>query len=60
MAELKYGGATANWLKNNMPIKSQAKYVEYGFGQVEPNHLSAQRTAQVYAQLPANKDIELL
>ena len=60
MAELKYGGAVAGWLKKNMPIQSQAKYVEYGFGQVEPNHLSAQRTAQVYAQLPANKDIELL
>ena len=24
-----------------------------GFGQVEPNHLSAQRTGQIYAQLPA-------
>ena len=58
--ELKYGGATAAWLKANMPIASQAKYVEYGFGQVEPNHLSAQRTAQVYAQLPANKDINVL
>lgn len=23
-----------------------------GYGQVEPNHLSAQRTAQIYAQLP--------
>ena len=23
-----------------------------GFGQVEPNHLSAQRNGQVYAQLP--------
>jgi len=31
-----------------------------GYGQVEPNHLSAQRTAQIYAQLPANKDIEVL
>ena len=31
-----------------------------GFGQVEPNHLSAQRTAQIYAQLPANKDIKIL
>lgn len=31
-----------------------------GFGQVEPNHLSAQRTSQIYAQLPANKDIEVL
>lgn len=25
-----------------------------GFGQVEPNHLSAQRTYQIYAQLPAH------
>lgn len=31
-----------------------------GFGQVEPNHLSAQRTSQIYAQLPANKDISVL
>ena len=31
-----------------------------GYGQVEPNHLSAQRTAQIYAQLPAADDIELL
>ena len=31
-----------------------------GFGQVEPNHLSAQRTGQIYAQLPANKDITQL
>ena len=31
-----------------------------GYGQVEPNHLSAQRTAQIYAQLPANKDIGML
>lgn len=31
-----------------------------GFGQVEPNHLSAQRNGQVYAQLPANEDIEIL
>ena len=31
-----------------------------GFGQVEPNHLSAQRTSQIYAQLPANKDIAQL
>ena len=31
-----------------------------GFGQVEPNHLSAQRTAQVYAQLPAAADISVL
>lgn len=31
-----------------------------GFGQVEPNHLSAQRTSQIYAQLPANSDISIL
>ncbi|MCD8210320.1 MAG: hypothetical protein LUC37_02120 [Prevotella sp.] len=31
-----------------------------GFGQVEPNHLSAQRTGQIYAQLPANDEIEIL
>ena len=35
-------------------------YVTYGYGQVEPNHLSAQRTGQIYAQLPANKDIDVL
>ena len=44
----------------NSGIKSQAKYVEMGFGQVEPNHLSAQRTAQIYAQLPAASDIDVL
>ena len=26
-----------------------------GFGQVEPNHLSAQRTGQIYAQLPQSQ-----
>ena len=31
-----------------------------GYGQVEPNHLSAQRTGQIYAQLPADESIELL
>ena len=49
-----------DFLNKNLPIKSQAKYVEFGYGQVEPNHLSAQRNAQIYAQLPANKDIEIL
>ena len=48
----------SDFLKNN--ITSQASYVQYGYGQVEPNHLSAQRTAQVYAQLPAAKDINVL
>ena len=41
-------------------IKSQAEFVEVGYGQVEPNHLSAQRTGQIYAQLPADKDIKIL
>jgi hypothetical protein len=41
-------------------ITSQASFVEYGYGQVEPNHLSAQRTAQIYAQLPADSKIEVL
>ena len=31
-----------------------------GFGQVEPNHLSAQRTGQIYAQLPAADAINIL
>jgi len=31
-----------------------------GYGQVEPNHLSAQRTGQIYAQTPAAADIEVL
>ena len=30
-----------------------ATITRIGYGQVEPNHLSAQRTAQIYAQLPA-------
>ena len=41
-------------------ITSQAKFVKYGYGQVEPNHLSAQRTGQIYAQLPADSKIEVL
>ena len=47
-----------DFLKNH--IKSQASYVEFGYGQVEPNHLSARKTGQIYAQLPAHKDIEVL
>lgn len=46
------------FLKKN--IQSQASYVEYGYGQVEPNHLSAQRTGQIYAQLPADSSINVL
>ena len=37
-----------------------ATITRVGFGQVEPNHLSAQRTAQIYAQLPAKSDIKIL
>ena len=48
----------SDFLKKN--IKSQASFVEYGYGQVEPNHLSAQRTGQIYAQLPAAADIDVL
>lgn len=37
---------------------SNCAFVEYGYGQVEPNLLSAQRTGQIYAQLPvADKDV---
>lgn len=36
------------------------KISRIGFGQVEPNHLSAQRTGQIYAQLPAKDDIDIL
>lgn len=48
----------SEFLKKN--ITSQAKYVDYGYGQVEPNHLSAQRTGQIYGQLPAAADIKVL
>lgn len=41
-------------------LSPEAKYVTYGFGQVEPNHLSAQRTGEIYAQLPVHKDIKIL
>ena len=41
-------------------IQSQATYPEVGFGQVEPNHLSAQYTGQIYAQLPADPRIAIL
>lgn len=47
-------------LSNRLAGMSKAAYVDYGYGQVEPNHLSAQRTGQIYAQLPANSDIDVL
>lgn len=49
-----------DFLNSRLPIKSKAGYVEFGYGQVEPNHLSAQKTGQIYAQLPANKNINVL
>ena len=39
---------------------SKAAYVTRGYGQVEPNHLSAQSTGQIYAQLPADAAIDVL
>ena len=39
---------------------SKCDFVEYGYGQVEPNLLSAQRTGQIYAQLPAVDTIDVL
>ena len=51
----------SDFLKKN--ITSQAGFIQangYGYGQVEPNHLSAQATKEVYAQLPAKKDIDIL
>ena len=53
----------SDFLANNIESQAGAKaggYVTYGYGQVEPNHLSAQRTGQIYAQLAANKDINVL
>jgi len=44
----------ANWKK----FVSEAGK-RFGYGQVEPTHLSAQRTSQIYAQLPAD-DFDLL
>ena len=41
-------------------LSPKATYVTRGYGQVEPNHLSAQKTAQIYAQLPAAADIDIL
>lgn len=48
----------SDFLKKN--ITSQATYPEVGYGQVEPNHVSAQYTGQIYAQLPADPSIEVL
>ncbi len=37
-----------------------ALLVKEGYGQLEPNHLSAQRNGQIYAQLPCNAEITML
>lgn len=37
-----------------------AKLAKIGYGQVEPNHLSAQRTGQIYAQLPAAEGLDIV
>ena len=37
-----------------------AQIKRVGFGQVEPNHLSAQTNGQIYAQLPADEDLTIL
>lgn len=37
-----------------------ANFERIGFGQVEPNHLSAQRTGQIYASLPLADDVKVL
>lgn len=39
---------------------SAAEFVTYGYGQVEPNHLAARRTGQIYDQLPADASINIL
>ena len=37
-----------------------ANITRIGYGQVEPNHLSAQRTGQIYAQLPCPEEWAIL
>lgn len=44
-------------IKNLSP---KATFIQRGYGQVEPNHLSARRTGQIYAQLPADPSIDVL
>lgn len=51
----------SDFLKKN--ITSQAGFIQangFGYGQVEPNHLSARRNGQIYAQLPADPEIQVL
>ena len=39
---------------------SQATLDKLGYGQIEANHLSARRKGKIYAQLPADKTIDVL
>lgn len=41
-------------------LSPKATMVEKGYGQVEDNKLSASYNGKIFAQLPANKDIEIL
>lgn len=41
-------------------LSPKATMVQYGYGQVEGNKLSARYNGQIYAQLPADKNIEIL
>ena len=38
-------------------MATKCSFVTRGYGQVEPNHLSAQRNGQIYAQLPMGVDM---
>ena len=37
-----------------------ANFTRIGYGQVEPNQLSAQKTGQIYASLPLDKKVDVL
>ena len=37
-----------------------ADFKRVGYGQVEPNQLSAQKTGQIYASLPLNTNVKVL
>lgn len=41
-------------------LSPKATYVDRGYGQVEPNHLSAQVNGKIYAQLPLDETIKVL
>ena len=37
-----------------------ATFTRVGYGQVEPNQLSAQKTGQIYASLPLDEKVQVL